>query len=108
MKRFVCLLLMMVSLEGFANNPDLNETLVRIINQINATLPLLDEAKTQIRPNARIQLQIEAFEDAQGRRHAGLRDDLLALRNGLIDYINQPLIAPRNIKPLDTDFVRKP
>lgn len=108
MKRVLCLTLMMISLHSWANNPDLNETLVRIINQINAIMPLLDEAQTQIRVNTRIQLQIEEFEDAQGRHHAGLREDLLNIRNGLIDYINQPIIAPRKIKTLEMDFVRKP
>lgn len=108
MKRILCLILMMISLHSWANNPDLNETLVRIINQLNAIMPLLDEAQAQISPNARIQLQIEGFEDAQNQHHAGLREDLLNIRNGLIDYINQPVIAPRKIKALEMDFVRKP
>ncbi|HAT8742773.1 TPA: RAQPRD family integrative conjugative element protein [Legionella pneumophila] len=108
MKRLLCLTLMILSLNSWANNPDLNETLVRIINQINAIMPLLDEAQTQLTPNTRIQLQIEGFEDAQGQHHAGVREDLLNIRNGLIDYINQPIIAPRKIKPLEMDLVRKP
>ncbi|MFO8488026.1 RAQPRD family integrative conjugative element protein [Legionella pneumophila serogroup 1] len=108
MKRILCLILMIISLQCSANNPDLNETLVRIINQINAIMPLLDEAQTQITPNARIQLRIEGFEDMQNRHHTGLREDLLNIRNGLIDYINQPNIAPRKIKSLEMDFVRKP
>lgn len=44
----------------------------------------------------------------QGQHHAGLREDLLNIRNGLIDYINQPIIEPRKIKSLEMDFVRKP
>lgn len=108
MKRILCLALMIASLQCSANNPDLNETLVRIINQINAIMPLLDEAQTQITPGTRIQLQIEGFEDLRDLHHAGLREDLLSIRNGLIDYINQPIIAPRKIKPLEMDFVRKP
>lgn len=108
MKPLLCVILLLTSLQTWANNPDLNETLVRIINQINAIMPLLDEAQTQINPNARIQLQIESFEDTQGQPHAGLREDLLSIRNGLIDYINQPIVAPRKIKPLELDFVRKP
>ncbi|HAU0276241.1 TPA: hypothetical protein ACR96C_003224, partial [Legionella pneumophila] len=80
MKRLLCLTLIMISLQCSANNPDLNETLVRIINQINAIMPLLDEAQTQVTPNARIQLQIEGFEDLQGQHHSGLREDLLNIR----------------------------
>ncbi|HBB6940315.1 TPA: hypothetical protein I9553_002428 [Legionella pneumophila] len=108
MKRLICLALLISSFTTHANDSNLNETLVRIINQINAIKPLLDEAQSEISPNARIQLHIEGFKDAEGHYHAGLRDDLFAIRNGLIDYINQPAIAPRKVKPLALDFVRKP
>lgn len=108
MIRILTLLLFLVSLTSHANNPNLNETLVRIINQINAITPLLDEAKSELNPHARIQLHIESFKDNEGHHHAGVREDLLMIRNGLIDYINQPAIAPRKVKPLNKDFVRKP
>lgn len=108
MKRLICLALLITSFTTNASDSNLNETLVRIINQINAIKPLLDEAQSEISPNARVQLHINGFEDAQGHYHAGLRDDLLSIRNGLIDYINQPAIAPRKVKPLALDFVRKP
>lgn len=108
MKRMLTFLLILISATAHANNPNLNETLVRIINQINAIMPLLDEAQTELNPNARIQLHIESFTDDEGHHHAGVREDLLMIRNGLIDYINQPVIAPRKIKPLNNDFVSKP
>ncbi|VEG92561.1 RAQPRD family integrative conjugative element protein [Legionella spiritensis] len=108
MKRILLSILVFVTVTGHANNANLNETLVRIINQINAIMPLLDEAQTELDPNARIQLHVESFNDDQGRHYAGVREDLLMIRNGLIDYINQPVIAPRRIKPLNNDFVRKP
>ena len=108
MKRLICLALLISSLTTHASDSNLNETLVRIINQINAIKPLLDEAQSEISLNARIQLHINGFKDAEGHYHAGLRDDLLAIRNGLIDYINQPTIAPRKVTPLALDFVRKP
>tara|TARA_Y100000588_G_C14150722_1_gene880404 strand:- start:636 stop:941 length:306 start_codon:yes stop_codon:yes gene_type:complete len=101
-------MLVFISLTAQANNPNLNETLVRIINQINAIMPLLDEAQNELNPNARIQLHIESFKDDEGHHHAGVRENLLMIRNGLIDYINQPVIAPRKIKPLNHDFVSKP
>ena len=108
MKRILLASLIFVSVTGFANNANLNETLVRIINQINAIMPLLDEAQTELNPNARIQLHLKSYTDNEGEQHAGVREDLLMIRNGLIDYINQPVIAPRKIKPLNNDFVRKP
>lgn len=108
MKRFLCLIMLMTSFVSYANKANLNETLVRIINQINAIKPLLNEAKSEINSNARIQLHIERFIDSNGLKHPGLRDDLLSIRNALIDYINHPTIAPRKIKPLAMDFVSKP
>lgn len=108
MKRLICLVLLIISFTTNASDSNLNETLVRIINQINAIKPLLDEAQAEISPNARVQLHIDGFKDREGNYHPGLRDDLLSIRNGLIDYINQPVIAPRKVKPLAGYFVRKP
>ena len=106
MKR-VFLLLMVMSMTAYASDEALNQTLVRVINQINAVMPLLDEAKTEIEPNARITLHIDAFEGADGKPHEGVRDDLLSIRNALIDYINKPVIAPKTIQPLALDFIGK-
>ena len=90
-----------------ASEAELNNTLVRIINQMNAILPLLDEAEDEINPNARIRLHIDAFEGADDIKHPGLRDDLKSMRNALIDYINKPAIEPKTVKPLALDFVGK-
>ena len=92
---------------GFCSQAELNKTLVRVINQINATLPLLDEAEEEIEPNARVQLHISAFEGSEGKTHPGVREDLVAIRNALIGYINKPAIEPKTIKPLAFDFVGK-
>ncbi|WP_115304162.1 hypothetical protein [Legionella beliardensis] len=100
----LCGLLLLVN-TGCADNAALNETLVRLINQINAMMPLLDEAQDEQEPNARIALHVERFVDGEGKTHAGLRDDLVAIRNSLIDFINQPAIAPKIIKPLALDYV---
>jgi len=99
------LVFIITSITTHASDATLNQTLVRIINQINAVMPLLDEAKSEIEPNARITLHIDAFEGADGNSHAGLRDDLLSIRNALIDYINKPMIEPKTIQPLALDFI---
>lgn len=98
----------LVSLCAHASQPELNNILVRVINQINATLPLLDEAQDAIELNERIQLHIESFESGDGKQHPGIRGDLLTIRNALIDYINKPAIEPKTIKPLEFDFIEKP
>ena len=107
MKRLLLMLMLSLPLASHASEEALNQTLVRVINQINAVMPLLDEAQNEIEPNTRIQLHIESFEGADGKTHAGLRNDLLAIRNALIDYINKPAIEPKTIKPLSLDFIGK-
>jgi len=108
MKRFFLLLMIsLTSLTTHASDEALNQTLVRVINQLNEIMPLLDEAKAELEPNARITLHIDAFEGADGNLHEGLRDDLLSIRNALIDYINKPVIAPKTIQPLALDFIGK-
>ena len=92
---------------GHATDAELNTTLVRVINQLNAILPLLDEAEDELEPNARIRLHINSFEGSDGAKHPGVRDDLKSMRNALIDYINKPAIEPKTVKPLAFDFIEK-
>ena len=99
--------LTLTSVTCSASEAELNDTLVRVINQINAILPLLDEAQREIEPNTRIRLHVDAFEGADGQLHAGVRDDLQQVRNALIAYINKPAIEPKTVKPLAFDFVGK-
>lgn len=108
MKRFIFILMISTaSFTTYASDIALNQTLVRIINQLNAIMPLLDEAQSEVEPNTRIQLHIESFEGSDGKQHAGLRQDVLSIRNGLIDYINKPAIEPKTIQPLALDFIGK-
>lgn len=102
---FIAIFFSLMSCSLYADEA-LNETLVRIINQINAIQPLLDKAKNEVHPSDRIQLHIEAFEGRDGKQRPGLRGDLLSIRNSLIDYINHPVIAPRVVEPLDMDFIQ--
>lgn len=97
----------LISIGAHASQSELNNILVRVINQINTALPLLDEAKSEIEPNSRIQLHIESFEGEDGKQHPGVRNDLMTIRNALIDYINKPAIEPKTIKPLEFDFIEK-
>ena len=102
---FLMLLITFSSMSAHANEEALNDTLVRVINQINAILPLLDEAQNEIEPNARITLHIDSFEGADNKTHKGVRGDLLSIRNALIDYINKPAIEPKTVSPLALDFI---
>ena len=104
-KMVLGLFLIHLASTSVAANEVLNETLVRVINQINAILPLLDEAKEEIEPNGRVLLHVEQFVGPDGKNHAGVREDLIAIRNGLIEFINEPVLSPKTIKPLELDYV---
>ena len=106
-KTIIAICLYITAFVTYATDDELNTTLVRVINQMNAILPLLDEAEDEIEPNARIQLHIAAFDGSDGTKHPGVRDDLKSMRNALIDYINKPAIEPKMVKPLAFDFVGK-
>lgn len=105
MKIMIACLVCLMSTVSFGSEVELNNTLIRVINQINATLPILDEAQNEIEPNARIKLHIDTFIGADNKQHPGVRNDLIQIRNALIDYINKPAIEPKTVKPLALDFV---
>ena len=106
-KIVIAICLYMSAFVVYATDEELNTTLVRVINQLNAVLPLLDEAEDEIEPNARIRLHIDAFEGSDGATHPGVRNDIKSIRNALIDFINKPAIEPKTVKPLACDFVGK-
>lgn len=110
MKRiFISMLLMLFSaLSVHASEAEFNETLVQIINQINAINPLLEEARSQQAKNTRIKLHIDRFQGSDNKSHNGLQEDLNAIKQSLIAYINKPAVEPRKITPLQLDYVDSP
>ena len=104
------LLLLMIILIGFsstalADQAQMNETLVRLVNQLDAMIPLIEQAQREQPENTRFTFQFEKFDDSDGLTHNGLKDDVLAIRQALIDQINQPLSDPDTIPPIKDDFI---
>lgn len=95
----------MLQSTAYADNAQMNATLVQLINQINAMMPLIDAAEKQQDKTAPMQFHYDTFIDANGIQHNGLRQDLLTIRQSLINEINQPPLAPRTIIPLQLDYV---
>jgi len=88
-----------------ADQAQMNEILVRLINQVDAMMPLVQQAQKQQPKNERFQFHFEAFEGSDGEMHNGLKEDLLSIREALIKQINTPSVDPYHIKPLNNDFV---
>ena len=83
----------------------MNPTLVRLINQMDAMMPLIDEAKAEQNPTARVTFHFDTWRDSAGQQHDGFRQSLLRMRQALVDQINQPSLTPAVVTPLTDDFV---
>jgi len=93
---------------GFANEAQMNQSIVLLINQIDAMMPVLDQAKAQQPKGARIQFHFDSFVGADGKEQPGLRQDLLTIRRALVAQLNQPKVQPATVKPIAGDFVSGP
>ena len=97
-----------VQLVEFQQDSNLNMTLVRIINQLDAILPLIDEGKReQRRFIVPVQFEFDTFI-IDGAEHNGLRQDILKIRESLLDAIHHKPLTPHYIKPLQLDYVNIP
>jgi RAQPRD family integrative conjugative element protein len=86
------------------SNVHFDETLVQIVNQLNAITPLIEKAKHYQSKNTRVQLHLTKFKGSDGNIHNGLSEDISEIKKGIVAYLNKPTIEPRTIKPLDDDF----
>ena len=101
----IAILIIMMPFVTYANsNVHFNETLVQIINQLNAITPLIEKAKHYQKKNTRVQLHLTKFKCSDGKNHNGLSEDIGEIKKGIAAYLNKPTIEPRTIKPLDDDF----
>ena len=69
------------------------EALARLIHEIEALTPLVDTAKSQASPDARIRF-----------RYDWLRQDLARIRAGIQQHIDAPRVEPRTFPPLRGDY----
>jgi len=105
MKKTILIIMSLISLSISANESEMNKVLVQIINQINAIMPLIDEAKRVQPQNMRVKFNLEKFKNGRGEELNGVREDLLAIKKGVIEYINKPDLSPKTIKSLEFDFI---
>ncbi len=89
----------------FADQAQMNESLVRLVNQLDALLPLVDAAEREQPQNERFTFHFSSFEGSDGHPHNGLREDIMSMKEALIVQINQPAIDPETVAPLNNDFI---
>lgn len=89
----------------YADTQSMNEDLVRLVAGLDALLPIIADAESRQDPNAPVQFHFVDWRDAKGIKHNGLKEDVLAMRAGIVSQINQPVFAPRTLAPLANDYV---
>lgn len=88
-----------------ADTMQMNETMVRMINQIDAMFPLINQASHQQNKKARVQFHFYTWTDSSGVKHDGLNESLLKIRRALVQQINHSSLTPKEVKPINGDFI---
>ena len=114
MLRFLMLMLLglLVISPSFAAYSDRNvsTTLARIINQLDAILPLIEQGeKEQARqPQKAVRFHFTGFVTQDKQYHQGLKEDVLAMRQSIVKAIHQTPVAAQAIQPLSLDYIDNP
>ena len=92
----------------YADSEQMNETLVRIIHQLQAIKPLIAKAEEEQPQNPRVNVHFDRFQDADGKWHNGLRQDVDDIEQSLKQIVNQAGIEPRRYSSMKDDFIESP
>ncbi len=88
-----------------ASESTFRDSLVGIINQLQAMKPLIVQAENAQPPHARVQLHFTPWQSADGQWHSGLQTDLNQIQAALIAALNTTQVEPRTVLPLKADFI---
>lgn len=77
----------------YGNTPTENMDLARISHILDASYPIIEDAKKQADPNQRLKFHYE-----------WLKEDIQSIQKGIAQKIKQDRIEPRVITPLKTKY----
>ena len=86
--------LMLITPLTFANTEQMHTSLTRINTLLSQINPLINLAKQQEDPNARVKFQFEV-----------LREDIARIQSGISQALNRVSIQPRTVAPLVGDYL---
>ena len=89
----------------YASESQMKDTLVEIINQLQAAKLLINQAQNEQPANPRVKIHFDAWVDANKQKHQGLRQDIEAIQQALMQAVNQQTIEPRSYAPVTDDFI---
>ncbi len=87
--------LCLITITATADSDGERAALARLIHELEALAPLIQEAAANAEPDSRIRFQYD-----------WLRQDLARVRMGIAEHINAPRAEPRKVPPLKGDYRR--
>ena len=107
MKKILALVsigLLCISPLCLATEEEMKNTLVQIIQQLEAIKPLINQAEKEQPSDTRVKVQFNAYTDSEGRQHPGLNQDIDSMQQSLIAIVNQQGLDELSIESLNNDF----
>jgi RAQPRD family integrative conjugative element protein len=89
----LCLMTVPAAADPVTSQDDENATLVRLIHELDALSPLIQEAESKALVDKRIRLN-----------YGWLRRDIALVKDGIEWHLNTPSTEPRNVEPLKGDY----
>jgi RAQPRD family integrative conjugative element protein len=99
------ILLMLISNMALASETMEKVYLQQVLNQLNEMQSLIEAASREQPQNVRIQFHYARYTDARGRWHNGLLEDVRAIKQGIEEKLNQPMMEPRTVMPIKGDYI---
>lgn len=78
--------------------------LLQILNQLEATKPLILAASKEQLPHLRVQFHYKAYQDYRGVMHNGLFEDINEIEKGIQDKLSQISSEPHQFESIKGDY----
>jgi hypothetical protein len=91
---------------AYAGTAAMNESLVKIIEQLDALKPLINRASITQDKTSRYQIHFYKWMDKDGVSHNGIFEDIEAIKYSLKASIDRDSFDPVFINPIKNDYVR--
>jgi RAQPRD family integrative conjugative element protein len=101
----LCLMCGCYSINVSADQAQMNQTLVQVVQQLQQLKPLIAEAAMEEPDNMKSSVHLTAFTGPDGQVQNGVMEDLTALQSGIEQIINQKQIDPRTYAPISGDYL---
>ncbi len=78
--------------------------LMQLVHQLDAMLPIIAAAQKIQSKHQRMMFHYTAWKDQAGKPHAGLLEDVHAMKQGILDQLNAISIEPRSMQAIQGDY----